>query len=190
MAKTPQLVLASASPRRRELLESAGFRILVQPQGIDETVLANEKPWSYARRVALEKAQACSPESSQLVLAADTVVAFEDKILGKPEDDEHAFRILSTLSGQIHHVHTAVAVLGSQQLVDVVTTKVQFRKLSDADIRRYINTGDGRDKAGSYGIQSKGGWLVDKVTGCYTNVVGLPLPRTIELLDQCGVSHD
>ncbi|MEE2901140.1 MAG: Maf family protein [Myxococcota bacterium] len=190
MAKTPQLVLASASPRRRELLESAGFRILVQPQGVDETVLSNEKPRSYARRVALEKAQACSPEASQVVLAADTVVAFENEILGKPEDDEHAFRILSTLSGQIHYVHTAVVVLGIEQLVDVVTTQVQFRKLSDADIQRYINTGDGRDKAGSYGIQSKGGWLVDKVTGCYTNVVGLPLPRTIELLGQCGVRHD
>ena len=190
MAQNSQLVLASASPRRRELLESAGFRILVQPQGIDETVLSNEKPVAYARRVALEKAQACSSESRQVVLAADTVVAFEETILGKPEDDEHAFRILSTLSGQIHYVHTAVVVLGTETLVDVVTTRVQFRELSDADIQRYINTGDGRDKAGSYGIQSKGGWLVDKVTGCYTNVVGLPLPRTIELLDQCGVRHD
>ena len=155
-----------------------------------KTVLGNEKPTAYARRVALEKAQACSPEPTQVVLAADTVVAFEDEILGKPENDEHAHQILTKLSGRIHWVHTAVVVLRTKQLVDVVTTQVQFRTLSGADIQRYIETGDGRDKAGSYGIQSKGGWLVDKVTGCYTNVVGLPLPRTIELLNQCGVRHD
>jgi len=185
-----QLILASASPRRRELLASAGYRISVQPQDVDETVIGNEKPLDYARRVATKKAEACQKEPTQVVLAADTVVALENEILGKPENDDHAFRILSALSGRKHWVHTAVVVLGEKQLVDIVTTQVEFRTLTETDIRRYIETGDGRDKAGSYGIQSKGGWLVDKVTGCYTNVVGLPLPRTIELLNQCGVHHD
>lgn len=183
-----RLVLASASPRRRALLEAAGVRFEVRPADVDETWTPGEPPVRYARRVATEKAAAVQAGTDAAVLAADTVVALGGTVFGKPADAEEARRILGALSGREHRVHTAVALLsGGRVRARVVTTRVRFRELSRDDVEGYIATGEPFDKAGAYGIQGHGGALVDRVAGSYTNVIGLPLRETLELLTSAGV---
>lgn len=185
----PDLVLASASPRRRELLAQAGVRHVVRVAGVDESVLPGETPETYVERLARAKAQAVLPQAGALpVLGADTTVVLDGDILGKPADAGEALAMLRRLSGREHRVLTAVAVCrGARLLSRLSVTRVWFRALDEAHLRRYVATGEPLDKAGAYGIQGFGAALVTRIDGSYTGVVGLPLAETIDLLDAFGV---
>ncbi|HET9229561.1 MAG TPA: Maf family protein [Thermoanaerobaculia bacterium] len=175
-------MLASGSPRRRELLEGLGLRFRVRPVDLDESPLPGEAPRDYVLRLALEKATA-RVEPGELVLAADTTVVVDGEILGKPQDDEDARRMLRLLSGRDHSVLTGIA-LGDAAEVD--ETRVRFAPLSDAEIDWYVATGEPRDKAGAYAIQGLGSLFVESVEGNYWNVVGLPVPRLYRLFARLG----
>ncbi|WP_395155685.1 Maf family protein [Ilumatobacter sp.] len=185
------LVLASGSPRRRELLSGAGLRFAVRPADIDETPLPGEAPANYVRRLSIEKTDAsmASPLASpvEIVLAADTTVDVNGEILEKPLDADDAFRMLRMLSGRSHLVHTGVTVSvpiagARRSSTIVVTTEVTFADLEDAAIDWYLETGEAMDKAGAYGIQGAAGAFVEKINGSVTNVIGLPLAETLRLL--------
>lgn len=180
-------ILASRSPRRRELLRSVGLEPEIVAADVDETPNPDEVPLAYALRVAEAKAAAVHPDDRRPVLAADTVVALDGRILAKAEDERDAERMLAALSGRWHTVHTAVVLRAEAHVLrDVVSTEVRFRVLDPEEIQRYVLTGEPMDKAGAYGIQGKGGALVAEVRGSYTNVVGLPLEETLRLLDLMG----
>ena len=177
-----QLILASQSPRRKELLSRLvkDFNILTDDS--EELLIKGEAPEATVQRLAKEKT-----EHDALILAADTVVVLEDVILGKPKDEADAFAMLTRLSGRWHRVLTGIAVLDTQTgtcRTEVEETKVEFRQLSETEIRRYIATGEPMDKAGAYGIQDKGALLVKGIQGDYFNVVGLPLCRLGILLQE------
>ncbi|GDX83475.1 Maf-like protein [Deltaproteobacteria bacterium] len=181
------IILASASPRRKQLLLAAGIALHVRPADVDETEHAGENPRLYALRVARSKALAVEAGPDEIVLAADTTVALGNEILGKPGTPERATATLRRLSGETHQVHTAmVARKGRRMLHRVVTTSVRFRTLSEEDIARYVATGEPLDRAGSYAIQGEGGALVDRVNGSYTAVVGLPLKEALGLIAALG----
>jgi septum formation protein len=197
------LVLASTSPRRKELLAQIGFGrpefsfTQVAPD-IDETVQQGEAPRDYVRRLAAEKAQAglalCADMSQPAVLGSDTIVVLENQILGKPQDVADAKQTLSELSGRTHTVMTAVALTYKagesdstlKTSVRLVETQVRFCALSTADIEAYVASKEPMDKAGSYGIQGLGGCFVAAIEGSYSGVVGLPLVETRELLAEVG----
>ena len=183
------MILASSSPRRRELLQQIGVRFSVEVANIDESVQDAEQPAAYVARLALEKARAVALSHPQaVVLGSDTTVVCDGHILGKPENDSHAQQILAMLSGRSHQVMTAIAVVkDGQSEVRTVVTDVTFCVLSEAQIRAYIATGEPADKAGAYGIQGKGAVLVAAIHGSYSNVVGLPLTETAALLQAFGV---
>lgn len=176
-------ILASASPRRRELLEQAGITPdCILPAAIDETPLKGELPEIYVKRIAREKAAAVS--AALPVLAADTVVACGRRILGKPADEAEARKFLSLLSGRRHRVYTAVALRKENTLKELcVMTQVQFKRLQDGEINWYIATGEWSDRAGGYAIQGHAARFVKAINGSYTNVVGLPLLETCNLLE-------
>lgn len=193
------LVLASTSPRRRELLTQALFSQvaaagefeLVAPD-IDESHIAGETPQAFVERLACEKAQAGLALSqafeAPVVLGSDTIVVRDQDILGKPVDAADAFAILRSLAGREHTVMTAVAVTdGTQTLSELVCTKVRFCELTDAEIQAYIDSGEPMDKAGAYGIQAIGGSFVEAIQGSYSAVVGLPLVETRNLLKRFSV---
>src|SRR5512133_2600250 len=181
----PHLTLASASPRRRELLERLGFRLAIQPAETDETPLPGEPPREYVLRVAREKARAVRGDA---VLAADTAVVLGSTILGKPRDADDARRMLRHLSGARHEVLTGVCVLrGADEHSAVVTAEVQLDRLSDAQIDWYVATGEPLDKAGAYAIQGIAGAFVREMRGSVSNVIGLPLAETLALLRAAGV---
>lgn len=188
---SPRFYLASASPRRRELLTQIGVPFELAPVDIDETPLANEGARAYVERLAQAKAAAALARINHpdaVVLGSDTSVIIDDEILTKPADAADAKRMLQRLSGNRHQVFTAVAVLSQNRQQQVcVATDVDFRALSDAEIERYIATGEPMDKAGSYGIQGKGAILVEKISGSYSNVVGLPLTETAALLTNFNI---
>lgn len=174
------ITLASASPRRRELLGAAGVEVEVRPADVDETPDPQERPRWYVERVARAKAMAVHGER---VLAADTIVVLDGEILGKPLDPEAAAATLRRLAGRQHEVMTAVVLRTGHVLRSrLVRTRVSFRPLTDDEIAAYVATGEPLDKAGAYGIQGRGGALVDRVVGSYTNVIGLPMRETLELL--------
>ncbi len=193
------LVLASASPRRRELLAQAGFAFTVHPAHIPEDPLAGEDPIAYVTRLAREKAevvfrslsaednakQETAPRPGTLVvLGADTTVTLDDEILGKPEDAADAARMLRRLSGRTHRVITGVAVVNAQRVeVAAEATAVRFLTLSDQEIEAYVATGEPMDKAGAYAIQGLAARWIPRIEGCYFNVVGLPLALVSNLLD-------
>lgn len=184
--------LASTSPRRRELLASIGVRCEVLRTGIDEAVLPAEQPAACVGRLALAKAREALSrhrEAGQApVLGADTVVVVEGEILGKPEDAADARRMLSLLSGRVHEVWTAVAVLSAQgESVAVSRTEVALRVLSPAEIDAYWASGEPADKAGAYAIQGLGAIFIREIRGSYSGVVGLPLFETAQLLSRHGV---
>ena len=183
------MILASSSPRRRELLNQIGVRFDIDVADIDETPEQNEAPVAYVERMALEKARTvASRHPGQVVLGSDTSVIFCDRILGKPVDDSDAKATLASLSGQTHSVLSAVAlVCGDQERVISVSTQVRFRELGDEEIAAYVKTGEPVDKAGSYGIQGLGAILVAGIKGSYSNVVGLPLTETAALLNEFKV---
>lgn len=185
-ASESSFVLASASPRRRELLAHVGLQPRIRPAGVDESCRPGERPEQYAIRVAADKARAVGGE--QPVLAADTVVALNGRSLGKPESPFDAKAMLSELSGREHQVHTAVVLIANGECFEVlVTTSVRFRTLPTEEIEAYVATGEPMDKAGSYGIQGLGGALTAEIRGSYTNVVGLPLEETLSLLERAGL---
>lgn len=191
-----RIILASGSPRRRELVSRMGIEPVVRVANIPEAPEPTESPEEYTRRLACEKAQAVANALAQedglpeWILAADTVVVSDGAILEKPIDDEDAVAMLQQLSGRAHQVMTSFAIysrLDERVTVDTVTTQVWFRDLDEAAFRRYVATGEPHDKAGSYGIQGIGSLLVDRIEGCYFNVVGLPISRVAEAMEGAGV---
>lgn len=187
-----RLILASGSPRRLDLLRSIGLSPVVRPVELDETPLPGESPRTMVLRLAGEKAALAAADASQgaLILAADTTVAVDGRILGKPADAGEAADMLRRLSGRAHSVFTAVALRvagdGDRSAEDVCESRVHFAQLTEADIAAYVATGEPMDKAGAYGIQAGGGWFVARVEGSYTNVVGLPVERLEPLLARLG----
>ncbi len=178
------IVLASSSPRRRELLERLQIRCEVCPSGIDETIAG--RPADAAVQNAISKAVDVHRHHSQkLVIGADTVVVYGSRVLGKPNSAGEAAEMLSILSGNQHKVITGVACVDSRtKSTFFEETSVWFRRLTDEDIQGYIGTGEPMDKAGAYGIQGIGGIFVERVSGCYYNVVGLPVPRLLAELER------
>jgi septum formation protein len=178
------LILASASPRRRELLTQAGFRFDVLPAHIDETRRPNEAPADYVERLALEKAEAIlALHPNATALGADTTVVLDGAILNKPVDRADAERMLRALSGRTHLVQTGVAVLTRDTRRSAVeTTSVVFDTISESDLAHYLATGDSLDKAGAYGIQGYAARWITRIEGDFFNVVGLPIATTIRLL--------
>jgi len=178
-----KLLLASGSPRRKTLLEWAGYAVDVQPSNVDEFRNPALNPVEHARDLAIRKL--ASAPANRLALAADTVVHLDDLVLEKPVDREEAASHLRRLSGQWHQVTTGVAISG--QPVFSVTTRVRFRDLRDAEIGGYVATGEADDKAGAYGIQGRAAVFVAEVRGSWTNVVGLPMETTIQFLEIAGL---
>jgi nucleoside triphosphate pyrophosphatase len=185
------LVLASASPRRRELLAGLGLRFTVRPADVDETPRDGEDPGAYVLRLAQEKAAAVAlPENTQeLVLAADTTVVIDGEILGKPLDEEDARRMLRRLSGREHEVLTGLALCeaGGREASAMETSRVRMAALSEDEIAWYAATREPLDKAGAYAIQGLGSLFVEAVAGNYSNVVGLPIPAVYRLFAALGV---
>ena len=211
-----EIVLASGSPRRRELLAMAGFQFRVDPADVDESVGDGETAAAYVRRLAVEKARVVAARSpGAVVLGADTSVVLGEQILGKPRDRGEAERMLRALAGRTHFVLTGVAVVtGSSdaagqakdaeqtrnaeqtkdaeqtknaELTHVESTAVMFGEIAEAELRRYLDSGDAMDKAGAYGIQGYAGRWVERIEGDYSNVVGLPVAATVKLLKSFGV---
>jgi septum formation protein len=188
-----KLILASTSPRRAEILRNAGIPFETQITLLDESLLPGELPGDYVRRLALEKARAAADarrgRDDALFIGADTAVVAAGEILGKPESDEDARRMLRLLSGATHEVHTGLALLRRPDELELVVeeiTRVSFAPLSDDEIAAYIATGEPFDKAGGYGIQGVAGRYVTRIEGCYFNVMGLPLARLWSLLKEFG----
>ena len=174
-------VLASGSPRRRELLAQLGVDPIIWASDIAENNSSNERPESMAMSLALQKAlEASSKFQNDIVLAADTIVVVDGRVMGKPKDNDEAYDMLKDLSGRAHEVITGFAIIDNSENTKVVEyekTLVTFRTLDHERIMAYIDSGEVLDKAGAYGIQGKGALLVEKIEGCYFNVVGLPLSR-------------
>jgi septum formation protein len=195
MFMTPKLILASASPRRRELLAQAGYRFEVQPSSVPESRRPGEDAIRFATRLAREKAeevfarrQAAGMAETAMVLGADTVVVCDGKVLGKPSDAADAERMLLLLSGRTHHVVTGVAVVwgsSSPPVVEIAAelTQVTMQTLSPEEVSRYVASGEPMDKAGAYAIQGYAGRWIPRISGCYFNVVGLPLALVASLLE-------
>lgn len=187
--RSVDLLLASQSPRRQELLRQIGVRFMVVHPQVPEVPAAGEAAADYVRRLALAKSLTGSTLRPELpVLGADTVVVHNDQILEKPRDRSHALDMLRELSGSTHQVLTGLALShGDRQTVRVVTSEVRFRSISGGEAARYWETGEPRDKAGAYGIQGLGAVFVAHLAGSYSNVVGLPLMETQALLEEFGV---
>ncbi|MGH9686546.1 MAG: Maf family protein [Candidatus Acidiferrales bacterium] len=194
-----KLVLASASPRRAEILRNAGIAFEVRAALIDESPREGELPGAYVQRLALQKARTAADEAAEqqaadgdtIFIGADTTVVVEGEILGKPESEEDARRMLQLLNGRVHEVHTGVALVRRpaawERVVDEIT-RVAFVKISDEEVGRYVATGEPFGKAGGYAVQGIAGQYVTRIDGCYFNVMGLPLARLYSLLREIGWS--
>jgi septum formation protein len=170
------LILASQSPRRRELLACAGIPFVVRPAGVNEERIGEEDPGEHVRRLAQAKAQSVACAVDEIVLGADTVVVIDGDVLGKPADPEHAAWMLRQLSGRVHEVVTGICLRTSNRLIiDKETTRVRFVRLPEEEIAAYVASGEPMDKAGAYAIQGLASRFVDRIEGCYCNVVGLPV---------------
>lgn len=195
-----KIILGSASPRRRELLEQIGIEFEVKVSSREEIYTAKE-PEAIVKELALEKASHVSEDireskearKEMLVIGADTVVVLDGKILGKPKDEADAFQMLSALQGRAHQVYTGVAMLdydengNSRSICDAKRTDVYVHAMTEAEIRRYIDTGESMDKAGSYGIQGKFAPFIDRIEGDYYNVVGLPVAYVYQTFKELGI---
>lgn len=185
-----QLILASQSPRRKELLAQLGYQFSCHPADINEDVIDSELARNYVERMAREKAGAVAklyPDSC-LILGSDTSVIIDDVILGKPKDKSDAINMLSRLSDNTHQVITSIAVAHQQQISSgIIVTDVVFKALTQREMERYWQTKEPQDKAGSYGIQGLGGQFVKQIQGSYSSVVGLPLYETARLLGEFGL---
>lgn len=190
-----KLILASASPRRAEILHHAGFSFTVLSSAVDETPYANESPQDLVLRLASAKADlvAARAVGPAIVIAADTVVTVDGHILGKPRSTDDARRMLEQISGRTHSVVTGVALVrlpDAERRQFVESTLVHFAPLSTEEISRYLATDEPHDKAGAYGIQGRAGRYISRIEGCYFNIVGLPLSRLIGALDEMGWSEE
>ncbi|HEY4932888.1 MAG TPA: Maf family protein [Terriglobales bacterium] len=179
-----QLILASASPRRAELLQNAGIPFIVEPAHVAEQPTEDEQPLQYAQRLARDKALAIfSRHSDDVVLGADTVVVVDEHLLEKPADAKYAARMLRLLSGRAHQVITGVCLIAKDyEQTEAEVTEVRFSTLSENEIANYVETGEPMDKAGAYAIQGMASRWVERLYGCYFNVVGLPVPRVYRML--------
>ena len=184
------IVLASKSPRRKELLEQIGVEFICQSADIDESVIGQESPTEYVERLAIEKAQAIAiNRQGDAVFGSDTCVVINNEILGKPKDKADSANMLRKLSGKRHQVYTAIALVQGEKVSSkVVSTSVNFKVLTDDEIHQYWLTGEPQDKAGSYAIQGIAGQFIMSIEGSYSSVVGLPLYETAELFKACGLA--
>jgi len=184
-----QIILASASPRRKELLDQIKVIYKIHPVDLDETPLPDETPLDYVQRLAAEKSAACMAQlNTEIpVLAADTAVILGNMIMGKPKDQADALAMLTQLSGKTHQVYSAISLRGREHSQAVSITEVTFRCLTEREILDYWRSGEPVDKAGSYAIQGMGGVFVESIKGSFSGVVGLPLFETAELLSKQGI---
>lgn len=188
---THRVILASQSPRRRELLTLIGIPHDVRPADLDETMRPGESPTGYAERLARAKAQAVAEgDERAIVIGADTIVVLDGEVLGKPADASEAVQTLRRLAGRTHTVHTAVAVAHGGHLESgVESVEVTFRPLTQEQVEAYVATGEPLDKAGAYGIQGYGAVIVERIHGDYFAVMGLALGRLVGLLERVGVAY-
>lgn len=190
-----RLILASSSPRRQELIRLLKLPYDIRVGRVDERIASDMTPEQIVRELSMRKAQAIHEEMTRLegrtvIIGADTVVTFDERIFGKPKDDQDAFRMLDQLQGNTHHVYSGVAcvdVESRRAIVDHCVTAVTFKPLSARQIERYIETGEPHDKAGAYGIQGLGATFIEKIEGDYFNVVGLPLSLLSDMLGRLGI---
>jgi septum formation protein len=191
--RAKNLILASASPRRRELLRWLGIPFRVLPGNAQEDIIDGREPEVLAQELAYKKALAAAPKVQRgLILGADTMVISGPEILGKPADIEQAYLMLKKLSGKKHRVVTGLSLLevpGGHHREAAVVSEVAFRFLRDEEIWEYIRTGEPLDKAGAYAIQGRGGALIAGISGCYTNIIGLPVPKLLEMLKGFGFEY-
>jgi septum formation protein len=187
-----QIILASSSPRRRELLSALGMPFEVIAPDIDETLMDGEKPVEFCIRASYDKAHAIAQHHTEaIVLGADTVVVVDNTVLGKPENKTEAAKFLTMLQGRSHDVFTGYSIIEKSKeksISKVIHSKVYFRDMTAEEISWYISTGEPMDKAGAYGLQGIGALFVDKIEGSYTNVIGLPLSDVYEDLKNLGIS--
>ena len=180
------IILASASPRRKEILENVNLKFTVQSSHIEEVVLENEPPKDLVMRLAFEKCMDVAKKNpNALVIGADTIVALDNNILGKPKDEHHAYKMIKSLSNKKHEVITGISLINlglNKKVTDYVVSEVTFKDLSEETIKDYIKTKESLDKAGAYGIQGYGALLVDSIKGDYFNIVGLPISKIGDLL--------
>ncbi len=180
------IILASASPRRKEILENTNVKFKIMSSMIEELTLDNESPCQMVMRLAFEKGMdVASRQKSNLVISADTIVVLDNNILGKPKDEIQAREMIKSLSGRSHQVITGISLINldnNKKIIDYVISNVKFKSLSEQDINDYIATKESLDKAGAYGIQGYGALLVDEIQGDYFNIVGLPISRLSDLL--------
>ncbi len=189
LSKPPHIVLASGSPRRRELLNNLGIDFEIFVTDIDESIKENEAPQILVERLSNAKATSAAKKyPKSLVIAADTIVVLKGKILGKPKDPQENHYFLEMLSGQTHKVYTGYALnLGGKKTISSLKSKVTFRHLTNEEIHQYITTNEGMDKAGGYGIQNFGAIMVKEISGCYFNIVGLSLSHIVDEVKKLGV---
>lgn len=180
------IVLASKSPRRREILENTKVRFSVKESQVDEIIKANESPKETVMRLAYEKAlDVANNNEESLVIGADTIVVINNQILGKPKNEEEAYDMIKLLSGKTHYVITGFALINlslNKKVIDCEVSQVTFKELSEECIKDYLNTKESLDKAGAYGIQGYGGLLVNNIQGDYFNIVGLPISKISDCL--------
>lgn len=187
MPATPQLILASASPRRRELLARVGYTLEVRPSDVDESELPGEDPGAYVDRIALAKARACRREPGEYVIAADTTVTIDGRILAKAADDAEAAAMLRALAGRVHAVMTGYVVVGDAgTIARRATTEVEMIAFDDRALAGYVASGEWRGKAGAYALQGIAAALVAGVRGSVTNVIGLPLAEVCAAIVELG----
>ncbi|GMQ64986.1 Maf family protein [Vallitalea maricola] len=188
------IILASKSPRRKELLERLNLDFDVKVSQVDEESFEQDLPWKFVEKLAYEKANSVSKlaDNDSLVIGCDTVVVYEDKILGKPGDIGQARDYLEKLSGKKHLVYTGIAILdknSNEKYISHEMTEVYMKELNEEEITCYIRTGEPLDKAGAYGIQGVGSILIEKINGDYYNVMGLPLNKLYKGLSKLGVNY-
>ena len=189
--KVRRIVLASASPRRQELLSNIGLKFEVIKSNFEETISDDGiSPETLAQQLAYGKAKDVADNQNEgIILGADTIVVFEDKIYGKPKDEQDAIKMLQSLSGKTHKVITGVALIDKENEKTIIgheVTKVTFNDLTDQEIQAYVKSGDCFGKAGGYGIQNRGAILINRIEGCYFNVVGLPINKVYQMLKELG----
>jgi septum formation protein len=184
-----KIILASKSPRRKQILEQIGLGFEVAVSDFDETQIKFKTPQEMVKKLSLEKAKIIAQKNPDaIVIGADTDVVLDNEILGKPKSKQDAVRILKLLSGKVHKVVTGFTVIsGKKSITKHVTSKVKFKKLSEAEIKAYVATGEPMDKAGGYGIQERGGLFIESIMGDYFNVVGLPIFAVSKALKEFGI---
>ncbi len=189
MTEVPQLILASRSPRRADLLTRLGFEFSVRPVDVDESIMQSEEPASAAERIACHKAEA-GASNGLLAIGCDTLVVHGGSTLGKPKSRAEALEMLSRLQGDEHVVHTGIALAAPERVESAVeTTRVWFRSLDPEECQEYVATGESMDKAGAYGIQGFGAAIVERIEGDFFNVMGLPIQRLLELFGRFGYRY-